>query len=273
LECVSRLITQKLEAMVEAADSDLVISKRKAINTLLPYAICLEQGGQQTMMDTISRVARVSRSSKNVIFMWHQVVLYISKLFETRSPTSLNRVIVLISPYVPWTHALNSKIPVARWAAAASTIPYTEEVGSSVVDALFRIAWVDLLLPHIPIHIWLLLKRLPPPPLGSSIGRPEIVRHVHRIGDIDILKSYFLFLWTDLYTPSSEGTHAMRTSIREVFSGPEMGEHRKDLIERLEHVLGQLDQELETSPDNDFSQQAKRRYTKLKDTLLEMSRS
>jgi hypothetical protein len=262
--------------MVEAADSNLVFSKRKAINTLLPYAIYLEQGGQQAMMDTISRVARVSNPLKNGGFMWHQVVLYISRLFETRSPTSLNRVIVLVSPYVPWTRALNSKTAVARWAAAASTTPYTEEVGSSVVDALFRIAWVDLLRPHIPIDIWRWLERRPPLPpkyRGELMGGPEIVLHVRRIGDIDILKSYFLFLWTDLYTPSSEGTHAMRTSIREVFSGPEMGEHRKDFIERLEHVLGQLDRKLETSPDNDLSQQAKRRYTKLKDTLLEMSRS
>ena len=39
--------------MVGASDSDQNISKRKAINTLFPYAIFLEQDGQQGMMDTI----------------------------------------------------------------------------------------------------------------------------------------------------------------------------------------------------------------------------
>jgi len=163
--------------MAEAANSNLILSKRKAINTLLPYAIYLEQGGQQGMIDSILRAARASNfvTSNTGRFMWHRVVLYISRLFEKQSPTSLNRVIVLISPYVPWEGSLNSTIAVARWAAAASAILYTEEVGSSVVDALFQIAWVDFLRPHIPVDIWGLLKRQPPlPPMYHGCqGGPQ----------------------------------------------------------------------------------------------------
>jgi hypothetical protein len=46
--------------MVEAGDSGLIFSKRKAINTLFPYAISLEQAGRLGMIDVISRAGKVS---------------------------------------------------------------------------------------------------------------------------------------------------------------------------------------------------------------------
>ena len=264
--------------MVEAGNSDPFISKRKAINTLLPYAIYLEQAGQKGMIDTIIRAARTSNSapSNTGKFMWHRVVLYISRLFEKQSPTSLNRVITLISPYVPWDGVLNSTIAVARWAAAASETPYTEEVGLSVVDALFQIAWIDLLRPHIPIDIWGVLKKQPSHPSmyhGLLKGGSEnIVVYVSRLGDVDILKSYFLLVWTDQYIPDSHGTRAMERSIRENFGVTGMEQHRQDLIGHLDHVLAQLNQRLEHSADDALLQGANRRYTKLRDTLLEVDR-
>ena len=276
VECISNLITLKLAAMVEVGDSDLIISKRKAINTLLPYAIYLEQGGQRGMMDTILGAARVSNfvASNTGKFIWRQVVLYISRLFEKQSPTSLNRVITLISPYVPWDGALNNPAAVARWAAAASAVPYTDDVGTSVVDALFQIAWVDFLRPHIPIDIWGWLKRQPPLPLmyhGLSFGGSDvIVIYVRRLGDIELLKSYFLILWTDRRAPSSVGTQAVEGSIREDFGGTGMEQHRKDLLERLDHVLGQLEQRLKDSPNDGPLHEAKKQYTKLNETLLEV---
>lgn len=264
--------------MAEAADSNLIISKRKAICALFPYAVYLEQGGQHGMIDAILLAARASSSvaSNTGKFMWCQVVLYISRLFEKQSPPSLNRVISYISPYVPWDGALNNKVAVARWAAAATEIPYTNEIGQSVVDALFQIAFIDLLRPHIPITIWGLLKRRPSLPHmynGLSKGGSErIVVHIRRLGDVDILKSYFFLLWTDLYTPSSDGTHAMKRSIMVDLSGTGMEQHRKDLIERLDYVLDRLDRRLEPtlSRQQTLFQEAKKRYTKLKDALLEV---
>ena len=137
--------------MVEAGDPKVVMSKRKAINTLFPYAIFLEQNGQQGMTDAILRFARVSGSahSNHGKFMWCHIMLYISRLFEKRSPTSLNRAIALIAPFISWNGTLNNTIAVSMWAAAASAIPYTEEVGQNVVDALFQIAHLDLPRPHI----------------------------------------------------------------------------------------------------------------------------
>ena len=278
MECVSTLVTQNLEAMIQAARFDGIFSKRKAINTLLPYAIHLEQWGQQGMINAILRAARVSDSEASNIgkFMWHRVVLYISRLFDKRSPTSLNRVITLISPYVPWDGALNDTTSVSRWATAAMEIPYTDEVGQSVIDTLFQIASVNILRPHIPLDIWRWLKKQPPLPAiyhGQSKGGYEnTVRYVDRLGDIDILKSYFLLLWTDrcALAPGSNGE--VERSIRENFSGTGVKQHREDLINHLDHVLARLDQRLESFPDSADLKVAKKRYTKLKGALLEVER-
>lgn len=208
--------------------------------------------------------------------MWHRVVLYISRLFNKQSPTSLNRVITLISPYVPWDGALNDTTAVARWAAAAMAIPYTEEVGQSVIDTLFQIAFVDILRPHIPLDIWRWLKKQPPLPAiyhGKSKGGYEnTVRYVCRLRDINILKPYFLLLWEDNYTPSFGDKDEMERSIRENFSGTEGKQHREDLIKHLDHVLGRLDQRLKSLPYNTSLKECKKRYTKLKGALLEVER-
>ena len=271
MERVSNLIIQELETLVNAADSGVIIRKRKAINTLFPYAIFLEQGGQQVMMDVLLRTARASnlKSSHCGKFMWHHVVLYISRLFETGSPTSLNRAITLISPYVPWDGALNDTTAVSRWAAAASATLYTEEVGQSVVDTLFQIAYIDLLRPHIPIDMWGWIKRRPSLPSmyrglleGASANT---VVYVRRRGDTDLLKSYFLLVWTDRSTLLSKNFREMERSLREDFGGNEMVHHRIDLIEQLDRVLERLDQRRE-SP---FVREAKSQYTRLRGILLE----
>lgn len=258
--------------MAKASDAGRIFSKRKAINTLFPYAIFLEQDGKQEMINTIIRAARVSdsKSSNHGKFIWRHVMLYISRLFEKRSPTSLNRLIALISPYVPWDGALNNKIAVARWAAAASTVSYTEEVGQSVVVALFQIALIDLLRPHIPADMWAWLKRRPSLPFtyNGFAKAPDVViiTCVRRLGDIDILKSYFLLVWTYRNAFHPRNFHEMQTSIREDFGGIGMEHHRQDLVEGLDHVLGEFCRDDEPSA----KREAKIQYIKLKDLLLEL---
>ena len=98
-----------------------------------------------------------------------------------------------ISTCVPWHGSLNNKVAVARWAAAASAISYTEEIGQSVVDALLRVAYIDLLRPHIPIDIWRWMKRqtsLPSVYHGDpSRGDASTLHFIRGFGDIEILKS------------------------------------------------------------------------------------
>lgn len=288
MEHVSNLVTQKLETMVEAKESDSIFAKRKAINTLLPYAIFLEQRGQQRMINAILRAARVSDSISTAArfsdskstnlgkFMWRHVVPYIARLFEKRSPASLDRVITLISPYAPWQSTLHNRIAVSRWAEAVlATIPHTEEVhmkeaSQNVVDALFQIAFIDFLRPHIPIEIWRLLKERPSlPPVYCGIrwaGHANTVAYVRKLGDIDILKSLFLLVWAPRCNLHRRNVREMESSIREDFGGTEMEGRRKELVDRLDVVLKRLNREDESSS----VLQMKALYTRLRVVLEEV---
>jgi hypothetical protein len=167
---------------------------------------------------------------------------------------------------------LNNPVAVSRWAAAALAIPYTEEVGQNIVDALFQIAFMDFLQPHIPIEIWRLLKRRPfLPPNCCGIwwaGHVSTVAYVRRLRDVDILKSLFLLVWADRCNLLPEEVREMQRSIRVDFAGIGMEHHRKDLMERLDDVLGQLNSYTETS----FEQEVKTNYTELRNVLLEVDR-
>ena len=148
--------------MIEAADPYLILCKRKAISALFPYVVYLARDGQQGMADTFLRVARASNSNYRE-FMWGCVGPYIVPLFGKPTTPSLDSIIILVSHHVPWDSSRVDKDTVARWAAATSAIPYTEEVGQGVVDALLQISYFDSLRPHIPIGIWAWLKRRPSP--------------------------------------------------------------------------------------------------------------
>jgi len=279
VEYISRLIIENLNTMVETSIPDVIFSKRKAINTILPYAIYLEQGGQQEMVDAVINAARASNSMK---FTWHHVVRYISRLFEKSSPTSLDRLIALISPYVPWHSELKKTRKVSRWAAAVSSIPYTEETAPSVVDALLQIACTDYLRPHVPIEIWEWLKRrpsLPPVCKGRSAGgNVDLVVYVRGLGDIELFKSYLLLIWSGCDYLRYDSFDVMKNSIMEDFGGIGREGDRQDLAEQLDHVLGELDLGLEYlkryNPrlDEYRVQETKKQYTKLKEVLPELDR-
>jgi hypothetical protein len=211
------------------------------------------------MIDVIFRAARASRSKD---FLWRRVTLYASKLFEKRSPTPLNRVIVFISPYIPWGGALNNKVAVARWATAVSAVPWTDEVGQDLVDALIRIASVDFLRPHIPIEMWRLLNRRPslPPAYSGEFSNWHlgIIPYVRGLRDIEILKSLLLVIWSGRVDGSPEIFREMERSIREDFGRTGMEDHRKDLVERLDQILLQN------------SGYLRMRYSRLRDALLEV---
>ena len=209
--------------------------------------------------------------------MWARVKPFLHMLFNEAS----HRAIVLMSPHVDWRSLGDHKDLVHRWAVAASTVPYTEVVGQSVVDTLLHIASIDSLRPHIPVSIWAWLEKppsLPPVCLGRSSGtKGDVVRHVRSLGDIEILKSYFLLVWSEWGTIRQDGgLTEMQISIREDFSGIGMGSHREDLIKRLDYILEQLDRGLgyfEPHAPIIYEQDIRRvkeQYTELKEALLEV---
>ena len=245
MEEVSKLITEKLETMVQPTNPDLIHSKRKAINTLFPYAVRLWRSGEQRMADMFLRAA-VALNYEGLI--WHRKTLLVMGLSGTQNPPFLNLLITLSSPHLRWSGMTYDGKMVARWAEAASAVPYAEGVGQSVVDTLLHIASVDSLRPHIPAGIWTWLKRqpsLPPECLGRSRGSSGgVVHQVRALGDTEILKSYLLRVWSEWDTIDylwSGGLAEMKVSIREDFGGIAMWGDRQDLIERLDYVLGQLD--------------------------------
>ena len=275
---VSSLIAWKLETMASAGDRDLILSKDQAICALLPYAISLEKGGQHGMVTAIMRAARASASRS---FM-DPIGPCVSMLFQTSSSPSLNRIIILLSPYIRWEVMVHGEGAVVRWAAAALAVPDTVEVCQSVVDALLQIASIESLRPHIPIEIWAWMKKrpfLPPVCWGRCWGTtPRVVRHVRGLGDFEILKSYFLLVWSEWDSLYGVDLSEMKTSIKEEFGGIGMRDHRQDLIKRLGHILGQLDQQSDHltrhNPrlNDKLIRLAKRNYQELEGVLVVVDR-
>jgi len=261
--------------MAQVGDPGQIWTKRKAITALFSYAVWQEQGGERRTIDAFLNVARASESDA---FMWAVIGPFIPALFNQASP----RTIVLTSPHVPWDSGSCDEDSVAKWAAAASEIPVTEEVGQNVIDALLHIASIDSLRQYIPLDIWAWLKRrpsLPPICLGRSMGTGEnVVRLVRQLGDAEILTSYFLLVWSEWDFTDDIGCAEMQVSIQEDLHGIRLGHHRRALVERLDHVLRQLDrgpQYLKQSKSwisEAGVQLAKERYNQLKYTVLEVDR-
>jgi hypothetical protein len=243
--------------------------RRKAISALLPYEVWRSRDGERGALDVLFRAATTSEG-----LMWVRITPFIPTLFNEASP----RTTVLVSSHADWEQLKDCENLICQWAAAVSAVQYTEEdteVGQSVVDALLHIASIDSLRPHIPVNIWAWLEKqpsLPPGSLGRSKGSNEsVVCHVRALGDIGILKSYLLLVWSEWNLPKS--STVMEVSIREDFSGLEMGHHREDLISRLDHILEQLRRAVR-GPNIDHLGigWANEFYGRLKKVLLEMDR-
>ena len=227
------------------------------------------------MLDAFLSAARTSRMG---IFAWHHVTQFTGTLLSEAS----HRAIVLTSPHIPWDLLAGDEDSVQRWAAATSTIQYTEEVARSVVDTLLQIASEIELLPHIPIGVWSwLLKRpsLPPICLGRYAGtRGYVVRAVRALGNIEILKSYLLLVWSEWDGFQYGGLDEICASIHENFGGIGMGFHRVDLVRRLDHILGELGRGSEylkqhnPNPTGHDLEEMKHQYGILREVLLEVER-
>jgi len=275
VEVVSSAVTEELESMARVEHLDRIKSKRKAIIALFPYAVRWERDGDHRMVDALLGVVRVPKVGP---FMAQPI----ATLLGGAGPDFPSRFVTLMSPYADWGPESNTKT-VTRWAAAALEVPYTEETGQSVVDTLLQIASIDPLTPHIPVDIWAWLKKrpyLPPMCRGRSVGtRAHIVGRVRELGDIEILESYFLLVWSEWDIVYSDvGLAAMHISILEDFGGIGMGRRREVLIKRLDRVLGQLDRGIGHLNQHNptISERhipaAREQYEKLKRVLLEVDR-
>ena len=99
-------------------------------------------------------------------------------------------------------------------------------------------------------NVWSWLTKCPPLPpicLGRTVGTcAHVIKAVRALKDIEVLKSYFFLVWSEWNTGYLfDNSYYMWISIQEDFGGIGMGHHRVDLLQRLDHVLGQLDYGLE----------------------------
>ena len=276
MDWVSNLISQKLKTMIQAADPHTISSRRKAITALFPHAVLQEQNGQHEMLNTFLDAARVSQDPR---FMWCWIIPLFTTLLDKDSLVSQKQAAILASPHLLWWGgSANGKQMIQLWAAAASAIPYSDEVGISVVDTLLRIAANDNLGPHIPARMWLWLKRqpsLPPVCAGRYFGSGwGVVRAVRALANLRILKSYLLLIWSEWDYLYNDGHGEMCTLIGEYFSGVWKGHHRKDLLEHLDYILGKLDlgldhlQQHKPSLKKGSIKRMKKQYGKLKEVVV-----
>ena len=149
--------------MVQATDPNPILRKRKVLSTLFSYAVYLARGRERGMVDTISRVARASRSTY-LEFIWNHIGMYITPLFGKPTPLSPNSVVVSTFHHIPRRGKLVDEDAVTRRLAATSAALYTQEIGWSVVDALLQVVSMHSLRPHIPIGMWVRLVKWPSPP-------------------------------------------------------------------------------------------------------------
>jgi hypothetical protein len=155
--------------------------------------------------------------------------------------------------------------------------PAGDEVDQCVVDTLLQLASRSNLWNHIPPDVWPWLNKLPslsPVCRGRYRGSDqEVVHAVRELKDVDVLKSYFLIVWSELDCLDPTGFDKMRATIQENFV--EIKEHRADLIEHLNRVLGQVGQGLRTLKQHNPQllerdmQSMKEQYKKLKEVLQE----
>ena len=220
--------------MIEAGDSDLIFSKRKAISALLQYAVTLEQRGQSALVHMCLRAAQ---STKFESFMWVRPLA--NTLFSRPYPRSLDRVILFATPYAWRGRGPRSEDEVARWALAVSGVPYTVEVGGCVASALLLVAADESLRCCIPANVWAWLTQLPSPRgiyLQGEVTRFGVVHHIRGLGNIEILKSYLLAVWQKRCPLDTSGFAEMKVSIKKDFAGVGMSRHRRDLIKWLKEV-------------------------------------
>ena len=265
--------------MAEDTDerSTVIRSKRKALTALFPYVALREEEGQHEMFDAFLHVARASERSG---LMWFYIEPLFSALLDEGAPVVLKRVAILISPHIPWWQFEDSGRLIQVWVEAASAVPYTDDIGQSVVDTLLQIAcWKS---PTIPAGVWSWLNKrpdLPPACPGRYWGSSQAVfKTIRALDDIEILTSYLVLVWSEWDFLMPKGFDEMCASVREDFGGEEMGHYRKDLLDRLGHVRRELGLGLEYIQqhkprlDEENFRLRQRQYEELREILVKVDR-
>ena len=222
----------------------MIHSKRKALTALFPYVVLQVKEGQHEMFDLFLRVVGTSQDGG---LMWGYIEPFFSGLLDEQASIPSKRAAILTSSHVPWWLFRDREWLIQSWAGAASSVPYAEDVGRSVVDTLLQVACRKS--PTIPAGMWSWLNRrpyLPPICPGRYWGSSRAVfKTVQALDDIETLTSYLLLVWSEWDFLMHKCFDEMCASMQKDFAGEETGHHRQDLLRRLGHVRRELDLGLE----------------------------
>jgi hypothetical protein len=282
--------------MISAGDPGPIHSKRKAITALFPYAVLQVQDGQHRVFDMCLHAVR---ASKHKGLLWRHIrELPVTRLLNEESPISTKQAFIHMLPHLPWWKMDGHEDWVQQWAAAVPAVPYTDEISQSVVDTLLH-TLNGSLQSHIPIGMWSWLRKspsLPPVCAGRHFGgSAAAVEFVRSLGDIEILTAYLHLIWSEwewqpgrrclsgrnfasIQTGYQYTTCGMDALIREDLGGIGMGFHRKNLLQHLDHVLGQLElgleylQKYDPRTSEDLIRRRQGQYRELREILLEVDR-
>ena len=213
---------------------------------------------------------------------WPHIQTHITSMFDKPTSPSLTRVIILTLPYIGRNVYTDPTTVASRWIAAASAVPYSE-VDQNMTQALLMVSYDDDMRPHIPVNVWAWLnKRLSLPPISrgrSNASQRPVFCHIRILGDIEILKSYLLLVWSEWGSHEDDCLVEMEMSIKKDLCGIGMRGHRDDLIKRLDFIHGELDRGLDhfrqyqPRTDQQEIQSRKEGYGLLKDVLLAVDKT
>ena len=142
-------------------------------------------------------------------------------------------------------HAKDIGAIMELWLAAASVVPYTDNIGQSVVDTLLQMASNYKLRSHIPVTAWHWLRRQPvlgPDCQGLKCGATlsAVVFMIRNLQDVGLITSYLLVVWSEWSDLDDLGCRWILRLIRGELCGAGAAGHRADLIKRLDYILSQL---------------------------------
>ena len=249
------------------------VSKYEATIAFLPYAARREEAGQGKPSDTSFRTARFSPSSSPIS---HWTPELGGQLLQVVLPSSLKHAVLHTFQQEPqfMKHASDIDTMMRLWITAVTTLPYTDDVGRIVANTLLQMAADDELLPHIPTVAWDWLKKRPllrPGCWGLVPGSENgVILKVRKPGDVELTTSYLFVIWSEWrrsgwgsFRPSD--CKAIFRAIREELSGVGAAGYRADLIQRLDHVLSQL----EPGPMSE-EKAIRQKYKEFREALVEV---
>ena len=249
--------------------------KIKLIHLLFWHAVRRERCGDTDLFDAILNLEKRGFNA-----------LWSPKTLTYASP----RAVVLAGPCIDWGQGRSADLQdlISRWIIGISVAPRTEEVARCVAGTLLQIAAYPHLRPFIPADAWLWLNERPSLPpvredrrLGS--GR-DIIRMVRELGDMGVLTSHLIMIWSEWKPLDDDEFAEMRMSVCEDFNGVGSGYHRAELIQRMDCILGEVDrqsghhetvlgvQRLWGSNEEVYSRVMKDQYVTLKRMLQEVDR-